>query len=166
MDRPTVRRPGEYLQILSNFGVVAGLFFLGFQILQERELKQVDLIGVAWSDEQTRRIALMGEEPAQALAKLINSQELDDREVIVATAYFGSIRATWIRNSQMEKLGIFSDEWRRDYRLPSGIWANAIGIESIEVVFHEQHLYTEGLVELLRSEQARLKSEYEARDDA
>lgn len=126
MNNDRSNQVATWLQIASNAGVLIGLIFVGLQIMQDRELKIAELITIAANTDHDRQIALMGEEPAEAIAKLIDGQCLDLREQLIMEIYYDARIETWVRNSKLERLGLFSPSWRQDLDLSEKPWQNMI----------------------------------------
>ena len=122
----------EYLQLLANIGVVVGLFFVGYQIIQDRDHKRAELYGVVFQDNHSRHLALMGENPAAALAKLPLEKCLSEEEQIVVQAYYDAIAAIWARSSLLEQEGLFPARWREAISLDTKFWRNQIAMEAID----------------------------------
>ena len=47
-ERNTHNRSIERVRLLANIGVVVGLFFVGNQIIQDRDLERVEMIGLVF----------------------------------------------------------------------------------------------------------------------
>ena len=121
----------DWIQILSNIGVIAGLFFLGYQILQDRELMYAELLTTTFQDDQTRQFALLGENPAIAITKALNNECLSDVETTIVEIYYDSRMTALNRNDFLEQVGLFTGSWR-DIRLTTPLWQNRYGLQAIK----------------------------------
>ena len=59
----------DWLQIIVNISLVVGLILVGLQLRQSAEQARIQLLHAGWSDRQNNIRAVMGEEPAEVLAK-------------------------------------------------------------------------------------------------
>ncbi len=74
----------SWLQVAGNFGLLAGLILVGFQINQNTEISKADLTARSYEVAMQYQLAMMGENPAAALAKAgTDPSSLTDEELIV-----------------------------------------------------------------------------------
>lgn len=79
----------NWLQILANFGIIAGLIMVGIQINQNTKIAEADLTARSFEQVNQWQLTMMGENPAKALAKAaINPGELTDEELLVLRRVF------------------------------------------------------------------------------
>ena len=123
----------DWLQIVSNLGVVAGLVFLGFQILQDREMKRADMIAATFQDDNTRLIALLGENSGATISKIINNRCLSEEEQTIAAVYYNLRVSSWVRNSYMQEIGLFGSDWHENQSLENSSWEHPSGIAQLEI---------------------------------
>ena len=73
-----------YLQLLANFGIVAGLVLVGIQINQNTKFAATDMTSRSFELAAQYHIATMGENPMRAAAlAATNPDELTDEELLV-----------------------------------------------------------------------------------
>ena len=83
----------NYLQILANFGIVAGLILVGVQINQNTRIAAADMTNRAYEVAAQYHLTMMGENPMKAVAKAATKpEELTDEELLVLER----ITAFWI----------------------------------------------------------------------
>ena len=130
----------DWIQIFSNVGVVAGLFFLGYQILQDRELKTAELLSAAFQDDQARHFTLMGENPAIPLTKMLTDQCLTDVEEAIVSIYFSSRLVDLRRNDYLEEVGLFPEQWTDSTGFSLPIWHNRYGLQALQDALNTPHI--------------------------
>lgn len=149
-----------WLQVVANVGLLVGLVFVGFQLIQDRQLKTAELIAGSLQEAHTRNIALMGEDPASSLSKLEDGDQLDDRERFIARAYFDARFANWTRNSILENLGLLAASWNNGVVLADHLWANKYGIQAVESYLGNSSTISGSLRDRLSTELKRVRSVY------
>ena len=81
-------RAGYWVQVAANVGILAGLLMVGVQINQNSELVREQLDHATWTDNLNLHLAMMGENPAAAVAKAIeNPSALTVEETRILDAY-------------------------------------------------------------------------------
>ena len=74
----------NWLQVAGNFGLLAGLVLVGFQINQNTEIARTDLTARGHELAMEMNLALMGENPTVALTKAATDPEsLTDEELVI-----------------------------------------------------------------------------------
>jgi hypothetical protein len=150
----------HWLQIGANIGLLVGLFFVGMQLYQDRQLKTAELIAGSLQEHHSRNVALMGDDPASTLSKLNTGQTLDDRDQFIARAYFDARFANWSRNSILESLGLIAAAWSSGVVLTDRLWANQYGIAAVESYLRDSQSLTDGLRNKLSTELERVRTVY------
>ena len=133
----------DWLQILSNVGVILGLLFLAYQIIQDRNLKRAEMIGMHYQDSLARDLAMMGEDPASTLSKLSTGKCLDARDQMIAIAYYDARFQEWDRNQYIQDIGLFTGSWWQNLNLTSDTWRNEIAIDTLRTTARLQR-FSEG----------------------
>ena len=110
---------GYWLQVGANIGILLGLVFVGLQMLQDRELKRVELFSRTVTDLFERELAAMGDEPYRAIVKAAsNPEELTEEEIYVYQTYLSVILLGWHRRNLMEQKGLFDSSWQARAGIP------------------------------------------------
>ena len=79
----------NWLQILANLGIVAGLILVGVQINQNTKIAEVDLVTRGYEQVQQYHLAMIGENPSRVLAKAATAAgDLSDEELLVLRGIF------------------------------------------------------------------------------
>ncbi len=79
---------GYWLQVGANIGILVGLIMVGFQINQAGYLLRNQLVSDQYSDRMSAMESMLGENPADTLAKaFISPGELSDAELIVMDSW-------------------------------------------------------------------------------
>lgn len=93
---------GYWLQVGANIGILAGLILVGFQINQNTKIAHADLTARSYELTMQLNRAMMGENPAAALAKAgTDPSSLTDEELIVINNFNW---AWWNHNTRYELL--------------------------------------------------------------
>jgi len=111
------------LQVASNVAVFCGLVIVGFQMSQDRQLSQAQLISDGRISRVEREVALMGEDPTPVVAKSIFEPEnLSDSEILIIHSYLFAAIVHEQRQYNLVANGVY-EELFGDYQLPA-YWAN------------------------------------------
>ena len=105
----------DWLQIIANTGLIAGLVLVGLQLKQNSDLLRTQLL----YEESGRFIAseqaLYGEEPARVWAKSIeNPRDLTLEEIRIVDAYLYTTVEHWRATQMLAREGLLNDqdEWQ------------------------------------------------------
>ena len=102
------RAPRDWLQILTNFGVILGLLLLLYELNQSRELVQAQVVDGVYNAGVTRNLALLGENPQVAIAKSVfYPEQVSEAEAVVLVQFYTSLEVSWLRNKDERGLGYF-----------------------------------------------------------
>lgn len=83
-----LRAASYWISIVGNMGLLIGVGLVVIQINQNSELVRRQLLHTTWTDDMNMHLALMGENPASAIAKAIERPtELTIEESKVLEAY-------------------------------------------------------------------------------
>jgi hypothetical protein len=111
------------LQIASNIAVFSGLIAVGFQMSQDRQLSQAQLISDGRISLVEREMAVFGENPAPTIVKSISSPgNLSDDEILIAHSYLFAAIVHEQRQFNLIANGVYEDLFG-NYQLPS-YWVN------------------------------------------
>ena len=131
---------GQTITILANIGVIAGIFFLGVEIEQNTETRQMEM-RFNQSERQTEVIEELVRSPhlAAAVAKALNEEVLTREEDLIISAFALRVFISW--NWQYDELqrgnipALNALAWRRvvhrwaaggyDYPLLANYWDHA-----------------------------------------
>ena len=99
----------DWLQIMGNFGIVAGLILVGFQIKQNSDIAHAQIVSDGFALASNTRLALAGEEPGTILAKSLTApRELTHEEIVKLNAYLGAYWYTRVRTEYLGQSGFSS----------------------------------------------------------
>jgi len=111
------------LQIASNIAVFSGLIVVGFQMSQDRQLSQAQLISdgrISWVE---REVSLLGENPTPVVANSISQPEnLSESESLIIHSYLLAAIVHEQRQYDLVANGVYEDLFS-NYQLPA-YWAN------------------------------------------
>jgi len=119
----------SWIQAIGNVAVIGGLVFVGLQMQQDRELKRAELAFSAFDTEIAQQVALVGENPAPAVAKALTGvDDLTTEEAIQLEALMWLHMIYWQRNALMDELGVFEGRWRKDFGLNYFLYETPVGM--------------------------------------
>ena len=99
-----LERTSHWLALLGNTGLLIGMALVIFQINQNSELVREQLEHAMWTDRLNLHLAMMGENPAAAVATAIeNPSALTLEETRVLDAYFQYWTLFEVRNIVMHE---------------------------------------------------------------
>ena len=101
-------------QTAGNLAVVAGLALVGAQIYQNNQIAQATMATSAYQQETELAIALMGENPSEALTKsVLDPGSLTPTEFSIVRSQLFWYLSMMNRNAAMEALGVFDSIWSK-----------------------------------------------------
>ena len=113
----------NWLQILGNFGLIAGLVLVAAQIQQNSEITEAQMVSEDRALAVTLRLAVLGENPAMVMAKAIDSPgELTTEDMFVLQAFEAANYYHKSRNEMLHRVGFGTN--LTGYSNPEG---NAVG---------------------------------------
>jgi hypothetical protein len=122
------RKLADWLQILGNVGIVIGLFFVGFQIYQDRQLKRAELAAGYFENRILANSVAMGEDPQVSIVKAaVDPDAMTPEDAYVYFLNLDNWMSLWMRYSRLEELGMSSDDWQDfsgmmlDFGTPMGV---------------------------------------------
>jgi len=98
-------RFSNWFQIISNVAIIFGLGLVVYELNQSKQLAYVQFFNDSSGYRFDRQIAIMGEDPREALAKAaLHPEDLSERDVVTLQALYRSIimDITAVRISNME----------------------------------------------------------------
>ena len=97
----------DWLQTIGNIGILLGLFFVGYQLYQDRELKKAELAFLGMDSNIQLSLALAGEDPFRAIVKLaVNPESATDEDRYIASKVFDALMFSRRRLFLMEAMGL------------------------------------------------------------
>jgi hypothetical protein len=109
----TVQKVGAWLQIIGNFGLLAGLVLVAVQINQSNSLARASHASVMFEEETANWRAQMGENPSAVFSKAVSDPaSLTPEEVFVIRSSVWLRLNILTRSAQMEEFGVMGDGWR------------------------------------------------------
>jgi hypothetical protein len=108
-------RLNRWLALAANLGLLAGLIMVVLQLNQTSELARAQLINEGNITESQVWAGLMGEDPAEAIAKSIeNPSEMTFADFMVVDAYLYTGMNIFHRNYKLAREGIFdATDWQQ-----------------------------------------------------
>ncbi|NKC01792.1 MAG: hypothetical protein GKR90_25285 [Pseudomonadales bacterium] len=104
----SMHRWSSLLQIVGNLGVLVGLFFVGYQLIQDRELKTAELGFLHMDSAEKLHLSLAGEEPHKSIVKLaIAPETATEEDRYIASKVFVAILFQRRKAHLMEEAGLF-----------------------------------------------------------
>ena len=101
----------NYLQILANFGIVAGLVLVGIQINQNTKIAAADMTSRAYELAAQYHLAMLGENPMEAVATAATEPEkLTDEQLLVLER----IIAFWIDFDSRGEINVVNNLTHRE----------------------------------------------------
>jgi hypothetical protein len=112
-ERVNSQRIVDWIQIITGVALVLGLALVGVELTQSRDVAEAQLSSEGINQHHQSLIALMGENPAPALAKACHDpQALSDNELVVLDSYYASLITAVNRYYLIEKkTGLSEGRW-------------------------------------------------------
>jgi hypothetical protein len=111
------------LQIASNVAVFSGLIIVGFQMSQDRQLSQAQLISDGRISRVERELAMLGENPTPVVSKsILEPENLSESEILIVHSYLFAAIVHEQRQYNLISNGVY-EELFGNYQLPAS-WAN------------------------------------------
>lgn len=93
----------NWLQILANFGIIAGLILVAIQINQNTKIASADFRSRGFEIVAQYQLAMIGENPSSAVAKAAtNPDDLTDEELLILRRIF----SFWVNVDSRRELDI------------------------------------------------------------
>ena len=101
------------VSIVTNFAIILGLILVIYELNQTHTQSRAQLNMDDYSNLIGHRNSLMGENPAEAIAKAMSDPEsLSDAEKIIVDAHFRSLYQQLSSQSYMAQIGLYEESWR------------------------------------------------------
>ena len=105
---------GRLLTLAGNIGVIAGLVLVAIQIHQNTEITRAQIANDYFLADMSLELAMMGEDPAVALAKAVYEPDVLTRpDAVVLDRYFNYGLVQLHRFQEMEELGMAPENWEK-----------------------------------------------------
>ena len=105
-----LEKTAHWLTIIGNLGLLIGVVLVVVQINQNTELMRLQLSMERWGDDMDLQLVLMGENPAEAIAKAIEEPtqlSIEDAQVLEAYQLYwslGILRRQFLFNRGMDEV--------------------------------------------------------------
>jgi hypothetical protein len=101
----------NWLQLAGTFGILVGMILVGVQISQATELTRLQMDNEWLSKFEQRYTMMVGEAPAEVLAKAIDDPEsLTTADIVVLENYIGGYLEYWWTIKRFADEGLVDDE--------------------------------------------------------
>lgn len=171
-------RVGNWIQILGNLGLIAGLVLVAVQIQQNTSATEAQMLSEAIAARNEFQMAIVGEDAAEALAKAVDDPtNLTTEELIVLKNLQMANFMHRVRNELMTELGYsepidsrdsyatvyeylgnsFGMAWWQGTNVDGGLWKDAAPHHAYEIektltlLGDNHHLHDKSELEALRS---------------
>ena len=106
------RKIADWLQVLGNLGIVLGLFFVGLQLYQDRQLKTAELVAGYFDTRIMANIGVMGDEPHRSIVKAATDPDaMTPEDAYIYFANLDSWMSLWMRYARLAEFGLVRDDW-------------------------------------------------------
>ena len=157
---------GYWLQVGANIGILTGLIMVGLQINQASYLVRNQLVSDQTSDRMAAMASMLGESPAEVVAKAVTTPEqLTDAELVVMDSWMMREIMHARRVMQLADSGIYpSEAWENHRNIIDYAFASKFGRTWWELS-RDQYVESDpGLVELVDSVIASLPKDGDWKD--
>ncbi len=87
----------HWFQIITNVAILFGLGLVVYELNQSKQLASAQFLIDSVARETSIQLAMMGEDPREALAKAaLHPADLNERDVVALDAYYQSIVIGWV----------------------------------------------------------------------
>ncbi len=106
-------RFSNWFQIISNVAIIFGLGLVAYELNQSKQLASAQFSIQSVERLTSIRIAMMGEDPREALAKAaLHPADLNERDVVALDAYYESIVMGWVSLRRYSQIADIETPWR------------------------------------------------------
>jgi hypothetical protein len=106
-------RFSNWFQIISNVAIIFGLGLVVYELNQSKQLAAAQFAIQGAERLTSIRIAMMGEDPREALAKAaLHPADLNERDVVALDAYYDSIVLGWFSQRLYSRIADIERPWR------------------------------------------------------
>jgi hypothetical protein len=105
-------RFSNWFQIITNIAILIGLGLVVYELNQSKQLAAAQFVIDGIQRQTDIQIAMMGEDPREALAKsAIHPADLNERDVVALDAYYDSVVAGWFGQAISRRIGGIDDPY-------------------------------------------------------
>jgi hypothetical protein len=106
-------RFSNWFQIISNVAIIFGLGLVVYELNQSKQLASGEFIRENMARETSIKLAIMGEDPREALAKAaLHPADLNESDVVALDAYYQSIVMGWFNFRESSQRAGFDVPWQ------------------------------------------------------
>jgi len=106
-------RFSNWFQIITNVAIIFGLGLVVYELNQSKQLASAQLAIQSFERLTSIRIAMIGEDPREALAKAaLHPADLNEREVVALDAYYESIVMDWFARASYAQRADLDTPWQ------------------------------------------------------
>jgi hypothetical protein len=106
-------RFSNWFQIISNVAIIFGLGLVVYELNQSKQLASGQFVSDNFARETSIWLAMMGEDPREALAKAaLHPADLNERDVVALDAYYESIVIGWFSLRLSSQSAGFDVPWQ------------------------------------------------------
>ncbi len=103
----------DWLQIVSNIAIIAGLAIVVYELNQSRDLAFGEMINGEYSMINDRYLAAMGDAPHHAFAKAaFDPSTITSQDAVVLDAYYNAVIYGWYKVIRMTETTGIERDWR------------------------------------------------------
>ena len=109
-------RFSNWFQIISNVAIIIGLGLVVYELNQSKQLASAQFTIDAMQRQTNIQLAVMGEDPREALAKeALHPHDLNERDVVALDAYYDTVVMGWFSQAISRRIGDIDDPypWQR-----------------------------------------------------
>ena len=107
-------RFSNWFQIISNVAIIFGLGLVVYELNQSKQLASGQFVIDNLTRETSIRLAKMGEDPREALAKAaLHPADLNERDAVALDAYYQSIVMGWFSVQQSSQNAALDIPWEK-----------------------------------------------------
>ena len=108
-------RFSNWFQIISNVAIIVGLGLVAYELNQSKQLASGEFVRDNVARETSIRLAMMGEDPREALAKAaLHPADLNERDVVTLDAYYETIIIGWFNLRLSSQIADIDAPWREN----------------------------------------------------
>ena len=106
-------RFSNWFQLISNVAIIFGLGLVVYELNQSKQLASGQYVRDNLAIQASIKVAMMGEDPREALAKAaLHPADLNERDVVALDAYYESVVIGWFSYRNSAKLAGIDAPWQ------------------------------------------------------
>jgi hypothetical protein len=103
----------HWFQIITNVAILFGLGLVVYELNQSKQLASAQFVIDNMASQTSIQLAMMGEDPREALAKAaLHPADLNERDVVALDAYYQSIAIGWFTVRNFSQSAGIDVPWR------------------------------------------------------